>query len=373
MRTWAHQVIYALLALGVALGVFAMWQGEEFRHIEFAAPLWFALAPLPLLALAWRAWWAPKPATLRFSRTRSLAAIGRGMAAHIAELPTGLRLAAALCLVVAMARPVSSRMSDSVSSEGIDIAIALDMSESMKNDDMSMPRLDAAKTVIDDFIRRRPRDRVALVAFGAAPTTVAPLTMDHAVVRGLLRRLQIGVIDGKQTALGAGLGMALNRLADPEDPNYADATAEAEDEEESQREEAAGPDSSAEEAREGSRVVLLVTDGVHTADGNDPDTIAQEAARRGVRVYTVLIGRHQGSVDPAALERIASATGGFAYTAEDRGALETSFQDLLDKLETSEVETIEIRAELFWWALWPAWVFLLLDIALRNTRLRRFP
>ena len=78
-------------------------------------------------------------------------------------------------------------------------------------------------------------------------------------------------------------------------------------------------------------------------------------------------------MDPQQLERIASATGGYAYTAEDQESLETSFQDLLNKLETSEIESTEIRAELYYWALWPAWCLLLLDLLLRNGRLRRFP
>ena len=73
------------------------------------------------------------------------------------------------------------------------------------------------------------------------------------------------------------------------------------------------------------------------------------------------------------LERLASATGGYAYLAEDVDELRTSFQDLLDKLERSEIEGEQIRAELFGWLLWPILVLLALDIGLRNTRLRRFP
>ena len=344
VKRWLRDLLaplgFASVGVGLAFGVFALIYGDALRHVGFEEPLWFAAAAIPLLALGLRTALMPRPATMRFSRGASLRSLGRGVWAHLAELPAGLRIAAALCLVVALARPTSSRMSDEISREGIDIAIALDMSESMKDDDMYPYRLEAAKIVIDAFIQRRPRDRVALVAFGDTATTVAPLTMDHGVVRGLLKRLRLGVIDGSRTAIGAGLGMALNRL-----------------------------DGSETE----SKVVVLLTDGVHNADGTDPDSVAQEAAERGVLVYTILIGRQRGTVDPAQLERIASATGGYAYTAENQAALETSFQDLLDKLERSEVESLEIKAELFWWALWPAWIFLLLDVVLRNTRLRRFP
>lgn len=264
--------------------------------------------------------------------------------ARLAHLPDGFRLAAGLLLAVALARPQSTRGSDRIRHEGIDIAIVLDLSESMENRDIPPNRLAAAQAVIDDFIRRRPRDRIGLVVFGSTASTVAPLTMDHGVLRALVRRLRLGVIDGTRTAIGAGLGIALNRL---------------------------------DESEADTKVVVLLTDGVHNADGLDPDAAAQEAADRGVKVYTVLMGQHalgmEGSVDPSRLERIASVTGGYAYTAADSEALRTSFQDLLDKLEKSTIEGEQVRPELFFLFLWPALVLLLLDIVLRSTRLRRFP
>ena len=80
-----------------------------------------------------------------------------------------------------------------------------------------------------------------------------------------------------------------------------------------------------------------------------------------------------GSIDAGQLERLAAVTEGRAYTAEDVNELQTSFQDLLDELKKTEIEGEQIRAELFSWLLWPALLLLLLDIGLRNTRLRRFP
>ncbi|MGB1699313.1 MAG: VWA domain-containing protein, partial [Nannocystaceae bacterium] len=244
-----------------------------------------------------------------------------------------------------LARPQSARLLDSVEHEGIDIAMVLDMSESMEIQDLAPNRLEAAKLVLDDFIQRRSKDRIALVAFGASASTVSPLTLDHDVLRALVRRMKLRVLDGTRTAIGAGLGVALNRL---------------------------------EESEAESRVIVLLTDGVHNAGGVDPDTVAQEAAKRDVRIYTVLVGQHEagsgaGGVDPAQLERIAGVTGGYAYTAEDRDALTNSFQDLLDKLERSAIESSSVRSELFQWLLFPVLLLLLLDLVLRNTRLRRFP
>lgn len=343
MSWYLRTLGFGVVAAAISLGLIAARLGEGVRHVIFAQPLWLLLLLVPLAAMALRAWLAPRPATMRFTRKRSLDRIGGGFATYLADLPDGLRLAAVLVLIVACARPQSTRLSERIEHEGIDIAIALDLSESMKNDDLRPDRLTAAKLVIDDFVARRRDDRVALVVFGTNASTIAPLTMDHGVLRNLIAQLRLGVIDGTQTAIGAGLGVALNRL---------------------------------EDSPAASKIIVLLTDGVHNADGIDPDSVAQKAAERGVIIYTVLMGRQASgaaSIDPGQLERLASATGGYAYLAEDVAELQTSFQDLLNKLERSEIEGEQIRAELFGWLLWPVLLLLGLDIGLRNTRLRRFP
>jgi Ca-activated chloride channel family protein len=318
--------------------------GVDVRHVVFAEPLWLLAAVVPIIAIVVRQWWSPRPASMQFSRVGSLTRLRGNFVARLVHLPDGWRLAAAILLAVALARPQSTRGADKIQHEGIDIVVVLDLSESMESPDIVPSRLTAAQLVIDDFIRRRPRDRVGLVVFGSTASTVSPLTMDHGVLRALVQRLRLGVIEGSTTAIGSGLGIALNRLEDSE----AD-----------------------------SEVIVLLTDGVHNAGGLDPDTAAQEAADRGIQIYTVLMGNHQrgleGSVDPARLERIASLTGGFAYTATDQEALRGSFQDLLNKLERSTIEGQQVRPELFQWLLWPALMLLLFDVVLRSTRLRRFP
>lgn len=333
---------FAAAGLGAALLGLVFWLGPDLRHVVLAAPWWLLTALVPLAAVVARVFLSPRPATFKFSRTSTARAIGPGLAARFAHLPDGLRLAAGLLLALALARPESSRITDRVEHKGIDIVIALDLSESMEAEDLFPNRLEAAKETIDSFIARRRHDRVGMVAFGATATTVSPLTVDHGVLRQLVRRLQLRSIDGSRTAIGAGLGLALNRL---------------------------------KESDADSQIVVLLTDGVHNAEGVDPDSVAAEAADRGIHVYTILIGRHASgqSVDPARLERIASTTGGYAYTAEDQQALVGTFQDLLNKLDRSTIQGEHIRAQLFHLVLWPALLLLLADILLRSTRLRRFP
>lgn len=343
MSWYLRTLGFGLLAFAISLGVLAAVLGQGLRHVIVTQPLWLLLLLLPLATMAIRAWLWPDPAALRYTRKRSFERIPGGFATYLADLPDGLRLAAILLLIVACTQPQSTRMSERVQREGIDIAIALDLSESMSFDDLRPDRLTAAKLVIDDFVARRPNDRVALVAFGSQASTISPLTMDHAVLRNLIAQLRLGVMKGTETAIGAGLGVALNRL---------------------------------EESDAKSKVLVLVTDGVHNAPGVDPDSVAQKAAERGVIIYTVLMGRHgsgAGTIDSGQLERLAAVTEGRAYTAEDVSELQTSFQDLLNELDKSQIEGEQIRAELFTWLLWPALLLLLLDIGLRNTRLRRFP
>lgn len=344
MREWFSIVGFALLGLLIFAGVALAVVGAEVRYIVFDQPVMWGLVVWPPIALVIRQIWMPRSATMKLSRARTMRRIGSGFAARFVHAPDGLRLAAAVLLVACLARPQSSRGTDRIKHEGIDIVMVLDLSESMEGIDIPPSRLSAAQYVIDDFIRRRPRDRIGLVVFGSSASTVAPLTMDHGVLRSLVKRLKLGVMDGSTTAIGAGLGVALNRLSDSE----AD-----------------------------SQVVVLLTDGVNNAGSVDPDDAATEASERGVKVYTVLMGRHvlgaEGSVDAGQLERIASVTGGYAYTAADQQALRGSFQDLLNKLERSSIEGKQVRPERFEIFLWGAFGLLLLDILLRTTRLRRFP
>ncbi len=334
---------FAVLTLGLTAAGLALYLGQGLRYVVLAEPMWLLASLLPIVAVCVRTYFSPRPPTMKFSRTRTTRRIRPGLAARLVHLPDGLRIASAILLAATLARPQSSRHTDRIEHEGIDIAIALDLSQSMELGDMYPNRLEAAKAVIDEFIARRPHDRIGLVAFGSRATTVSPLTIDHDVLRALIDRVQLGSIDGSSTAIGAGLGVALNRL---------------------------------DESDAESKVIVLLTDGKHNAGGINPDSAASEAKERDIMVYTVLMGSHKfGSdgVDPAQLERIASITGGYAYTAEDRDALRTSFMDLLDKLEKSTIEGEQIRAELFHLLLWPALLLLLLDVTLRSTRLRRFP
>ena len=117
-----------------------------------------------------------------YSRAADLHAQRPGLVARLRDLPTVLRLAAVVLVGVALARPQSTQVTEDLELEGIDIVIALDLSGSMEETDLVPNRLEAAKAVIQDFVSRRPTDRIGLVVFGREAYTYAPMTLDHAAL-----------------------------------------------------------------------------------------------------------------------------------------------------------------------------------------------
>lgn len=157
---------------------------------------------------------------------------------------------------------------EEVQRRGVDVVIALDVSDSMlvrdaaSGDDLS--RLDRAKREIEDLLQIMEGDRVGLVAFAGAAFTECPLTLDYGAAELFLRDLDTDLIPVKGTAIGKALRTSLEALEDsPTD----------------------------------SRAILLITDGEdHSGQALEA---AQEAATAGVRVFAIGIGRDEGSPIPA--------------------------------------------------------------------------
>jgi Ca-activated chloride channel family protein len=206
------------------------------------------------------------------------------------------------------------------------------------------------RQVIRNFVRQRPTDRIGLVVFAKDAFTHVPLTLDHGTMLRMLGELQLELIDGKGTAIGNGLGVALTRL------RRSDAK---------------------------SKVIILLTDGDNNAGNITPMKAAGIAQQLGVKIYTVLAGDNASAderggrrfpVNPKLLEEIATSTGGVPYLATDNQALSERFQDILGELQKSHIrERGVLYAELFPRFLYPALLVLLLEIVLTLTRFRRLP
>lgn len=262
-------------------------------------------------------------ASLNFSSIKTLASLPRGLRPQLAPLLPVLKYAAFACFVVALARPQWGTQFEKVTTDGVDMVIALDSSGSMAAEDFKpRNRLAVAKKVTSDFIRRRSHDRMGLVAFAARSVTRCPLTLDHPMLLDAVDRVELYDL-GDGTAIGMGLATALERLKNSEAK---------------------------------SRVIILVTDGRNNRGRIDPLTAASIAQALDVKIYTIGVGSEgkvpmpymtplgkryrygHADIDEDTLTAVAEATNGQYFRATDRESLEGIF-DLIDRLEKTAIES----------------------------------
>lgn len=281
---------------------------------------------------------------------------------RLARLLPFMQALALVLAVIALARPQMTVRETSITSRGVDLAMAIDLSTSMLAVDRETdqrPRLDIAREVARAFISRRTGDRIGLVAFAARSYPVAPLTLDHNWLIDALANLHVGGIEDG-TALGDGLLAALNRLR---------------------------------ESPAASRAAILITDGRSNTGATPPVVAARVARTMGIRVHTVGIGgqgtalfpiedplggtiyrRIRADLDEQTLREIAATTGGRYFRAADKTALQEAFGEI-DRLEKRPIEEkvnnsfIELQPAF----LLPAFGLLLASALLDSTWLRRVP
>jgi Ca-activated chloride channel family protein len=328
--------------------------------LRFADP-WYLLLLLlvPVLVYWYVVGGRRVRSTMRYSSLTAIRRADRRGTGRYRHALFGLRTMALVALIVAFARPQTGVTAENVTTEGIDIVLALDVSSSMLAEDLEPNRVEAAKQVAADFVQGRRNDRIGLVVFAGDAFTQAPLTLDYRVVTTLLDELAVGMIEDG-TAIGMGLATAVKRLAD----------------------------SDAE-----SKVIVLLTDGRNNRGEIDPITAAQAAQALGVRIYAVgagtqgtarvpvddpIFGRRYAQmrvdIDEPTLQETAALTGGRYFRATDRESLEQIWEEI-DALETTEIDVEQFTryGELFHLPLGFGLMALLLEVGLSRTMLRKIP
>ncbi|HVO11767.1 MAG TPA: VWA domain-containing protein [Vicinamibacteria bacterium] len=306
------------------------WAGFRF---EDPAWLWLASAGLLVPVAAWLRARDPRASAVAFPGASRLRGVRRGLRVRLRALPAALAALGIVAGAVALARPQHGLLHEDVTTQGVDIVVALDVSGSMAAEDFQpRNRIEVAKGVVAEFIERRLSDRVGLVIFAARALTKAPPTTDKGVLLRQLEDVRLGTLpDG--TAIGSGIATALTRLR---------------------------------HSRARSKVVVLVTDGANNAGEIDPATAADIAKAMEVRVYTILVGRGgrvpipvkvqspltgevgeervmmEVDVDEGLLQRIAARTGAEFYRATDPEALRQIFARI-DRLEKAELHAAAWR------------------------------
>ena len=233
-----------------------------------------------------------------------------------------LRLLAIFFLILSLAAPGKNITYTSIKNYGLDIMIALDLSGSMSGEDFKPNRLEAAKSVVLDFINKRQNDRIGLVVFAGNAYLQSPLTVDYEIIKEIINDLDFDSVDEDGTAIGDAVALSASRMMD---------------------------------SKTKSKLILLITDGVNNCGEIDPETAAEACADMNIKIYTVGIGKDgvveypnpAGSFFPKrkvlnqfngeSLEKISEITGGTYFRADSSGLFSASMEDI-DKLEKSDSE-----------------------------------
>jgi len=316
-----------------------------------------------------------KLAALRFPSADIARAAGAAARAASGRLLVFLRLLTVALCIVALAGPRFANDHTETEASGVDIMLVLDLSWSMMALDMGRPservsRFDIASQVLEDFVRKRPNDRLGLIVFSAVPYLASPLTLNHDWLIENLRRLHVGLIRDLGTAIGDATAAGAKRLK--------------------------GLKASK------SRIIILLTDGDNNKGEIDPVPAAQLAAALGVKVYTIGIGVEEpctlplfdpgtgklqltptGELIPGivlqpanytVLSKMSALSRAKSYRAKNRRELQRIYNEI-DRLEKTEIKLRRFTTyrPLFQWPLLAAFGLLALELVLANTRLRRVP
>lgn len=315
--------------------------------MSFAEPwlLLLALLAAPLILARWR---RPAP-VIAVPFALGLEAATPNWRVHARRLLPVLRVVAILLLVAGLARPRLGEAEALVPAEGVDIALAVDVSSSMSSGAFGVgrTRLDAVKDVIRDFVASRENDRVGLVVFQREALPLVPLTLDHEALDTIIADLGSDLLPNG-TGIGVGIAGALSML---------------------------------EESSASSRIVILLTDGRHNVDSISPEEAAEIAAALRIRVYTIGAVEEDGragfsttTIDAERLAAIAEHTGARYFEAATPEDLAQVYDEIAS-LETSRVggERFARHTEIGLWLVAAGALLLLGEVALGRTRLRRTP
>lgn len=331
------------------------------KEVSFLNPEFFWLFLLLPAAVVWHIWKRKQQsATLKISSVKGFKA-QKSLLAKLKPFLFVLRLLALSSLIIAMARPRKVDISSQTkSTKGIDIVMAIDVSGSMLAKDLKPNRMEALKKVAENFVQGRPNDRIGIVVYAAEAYTKTPVTSDKAVVQQAINSIEYNNVLQDGTGIGMGLTTAVNRLKD---------------------------------SKAKSKVIILLTDGVNNAGFIEPETASQIAKEYGIKVYTIGIGTNGNAMFPYAyapnggflfrmmpveidvklLQTIAKNTGGKYFRASSNSKLEAIYNEI-NKLETTEIQELKFYDydEKYRSFVWIAGILLLLEFGLRNTVYRSF-
>jgi Ca-activated chloride channel homolog len=325
------------------------------KDVSFLNPEFFWLFLMLPVAIAWLFWKRKEAtATLKMSSIKGFSSTWK---TKLKSFLFVFRILALSSLIIAMARPRTVDISSQTkSTKGVDIVMAIDVSGSMLAKDLKPNRMEALKKVASNFVEGRPNDRIGIVLYAAEAYTKTPVTSDKAIVEEAIRSIEYSQVLQDGTGIGMGLTTAVNRLKD---------------------------------SKAKSKVIILLTDGVNNSGFIEPETASQIAKDFGIKVYTIGIGTNGMAEFPYAyapngkgflfkmmpveidvnlLQTIAKNTGGKYFRATSNSKLEEIYKEI-NKLETTEIQELKFYDydEKFRPFVWIAGILILIEFGLRNT------
>ena len=258
-----------------------------------------------------------------------------------------------IMIILSLARPQKSNEKIDRWSEGIDIMLVVDISESMQIEDFSPNRLESAKSVAKKFIDGRFQDRIGLVVFSGESYSRCPLTSDYSLLKKYIDEINFDLISTRGTAIGSAIAIATNRMR---------------------------------ESKSKTKILILLSDGDNTAGNIDPKTASEIAKAYGIKIYSIAIGKNgkvpfgkdyfgrpryvENSLDEKNLRDIAKTTEGKFYRASNNKSLENIFNEI-DEFEKSEIKENRYKNTVDYYQYYLLWgiIFILLFILTKSTYL----
>jgi len=291
--------------------------------MTFAYP-WLLAAPLLYLVI--RILRREPRSTVSFPSASFLSSLPRSVRQRLREpILNTLAFIAIIALSVAAARPQKIMVVQQERASR-NIVLVVDASNSMSARDFptsigQTTRMEGLKATVAEYVRTRSRDRIALVVFGNTAYLQSPLTSDTALVEELVKSIQPRMA-GDGTAIGDGLGLALKRLR---------------------------------EVKDGTKAIILMTDGVNTAGQVSPIKAAHIAKDLGIQIHTIGIGTGSAPIlnqplggmlgaplgpmadfDEKTLKEIATMTGGSYFNASSQEGIRQVYKEIEKLTETEE-------------------------------------
>jgi len=266
-------------------------------------------------------------------------------------IPNSIFILSIIYIIISLARPQKSNEKVEKWSEGIDIMLVIDISESMQIEDFKPNRLESAKNVAKEFINGRFQDRIGLVVFSGESYSRCPLTTDYILLNEYVDEISFDLISSRGTAIGSAIAIATNRMR---------------------------------ESKSKSKILILLSDGDNTAGNIDPVTSAQIAKAYGIKIYSIAIGKNgkvpfgkdyfgrtryvENSLDEKNLREIATITNGKFYRASNNSSLENIFK-VIDEFEKTEIKENRYKNTVDYYQYYLLWsiILFLFYILLKST------